>query len=93
MPDSKPTTEFFAVLAKVLLRCWVFGFMLLGIWFGVFALAGDIVHRLHGALFGLSKHELNLIFYSAMGLLKLLVLVFFFFPWLAIRLVLKSEKT
>lgn len=28
MLDSKPTTEFFAVLAKVLLRCWVFGFML-----------------------------------------------------------------
>ena len=42
MPASKSTAEIFDVLANVLLHCWVFGFMLLCIWFGVFALAGDI---------------------------------------------------
>lgn len=92
MSDSKQYTDFFSTLAKVLLRCWLFGFVLLLIWLGVILLAGDAVHRLHGGMFGLSKHELDLIFYCGMGLLKLLVLVFFFIPWLAIRLVLRSEK-
>jgi hypothetical protein len=92
MSNSKETNDFFDTLAKVLLRCWIFGFVLVSIWFGVYLLAGDLVLRLHGHWFGLSKHELDLIFYCGMGLLKLLVYVFFFFPWLAIRLVLRSRK-
>lgn len=92
MSESKQSFEFFETLAKVLLRCWVFGFVLLFIWLGVILLAGDLVHRLHGDMFGLSKHELDVIFYCGLGLLKILVLTFFFFPWLAIRLVLRGEK-
>ena len=92
MSDSRQSTEFFNMVAKVMLRCWVFGFVLLVIWLGVILLAGDFVHRLHESKFGLSKHELDLIFYCGMGLLKLLVLVFFFIPWLAIRLMLRGEK-
>lgn len=91
MFDSKQTTEYVGMLAKVL-RCWIFGFVLLLVWFGAFLLAGDMIHRLHGGMFGISGHELDLIFYSGMGLLKLLVLTFFFFPWLAIRLVTRAEK-
>lgn len=93
MADYKESTEFFNTLAKVLLRCWLFGFVTLFIWLGVILLADDFIHRLHGDMFGLSKHELDLIFYCGMGLLKLFVLVFFFFPWLAIRLVLRGEKS
>lgn len=92
MPDSKQNVEFFDLIAKILLRCWLFGFVLLFIWLGVILLAGDLVHRLHGGMFGLSKHELDVIFYCGLGLLKILVLVSFFFPWLAIRLVLRGEK-
>lgn len=93
MTDSQETTEFFNTLAKVLLRCWVFGFVVLFFWLGVILSASDLVHRLHGNMFGLSKHELELAFYCGMGLLKLLVLIFFFFPWLAIKLVLSGEKS
>lgn len=91
MSDSNQ--DFFDTIAKVLLRCWVFGFVLLLIWLGVLLLAGDRVYRLHGDQFGLSKHEFELIFYCAIALLKLLVLVFFFIPWVAIRLVLRGRKT
>jgi hypothetical protein len=92
MSDSKETNEFFDTLAKVLLRCWVLGFVLLFISVGVVLLAGDSVHRLHADMFGLSKHELELVLYCVIALLKLLVLVFFFIPWLAIRLVLRGRK-
>ena len=92
MADSEQNVELFNTLAKMLLRCWLFGFVLLLIWLGVILFASDLIHRLHGEMFGLSKHELDLIFYCGLGLLKILVLVFFFFPWLAIRLVLRGEK-
>jgi hypothetical protein len=72
----------------MLLYCWVFGFVFLLFWFGMSRLARGFIQRLHGGMFGLSAHELDVIFYCGMGLLKLLVILFFFFPWMAIRLVL-----
>lgn len=92
MSESLSTKEFFETLAKTLLRCWIFGFALLLLWTGAFLLKGEAVYRLHSEMFGLSKHELDLIFYCGIGLTKLLVLLFFFFPWLAIRLVLRTAK-
>ena len=89
---SESTIELFDTLAKVLLRCWIFGFALLLVWFGFYMLLGDVIHGLHGEMFGLSKHDLNLIHYAGMGLVKLLVFVFFLFPWLSIKLVLWKEK-
>lgn len=89
MTDS--TRDFFEAVAKVLLRCWLFGFVLLFIWLGAVLLMGDTIHNLHGPMFGITNHELDVIFYCGMGLLKLLVLVFFFIPWLAIRLVLRKS--
>jgi len=90
---SEPTqiTELFTTLAKVLLRCWIFGFLLLLLWFGMFMLAREQVYAMQGAMFELSRHELDVIFYCGMGLIKLAVLLFFLFPWLAIRLVLSRR--
>ncbi|MGI6414784.1 MAG: DUF6868 family protein [Thermoguttaceae bacterium] len=88
MPNS--THEFFEILGKILLRCWIFGFVLLFIWAAAF-LTGA-VHKLHGPLMGLSAHDLNVIHYCGMAFLKLSVILFFFFPWLAIRLVLSKAR-
>jgi hypothetical protein len=92
MTEPSPTTEFLEMLARVLVRCWMFGMLLLLLWFGVYALGSDVLYRLHGDMYGLSKHEMDMIFYSGMVLLKLCVLMFFFFPWLAIRLVLRKRN-
>ena len=89
---SDSTRDCLDTLVKVLLRCWIIGFVLLFIWLGAALLMGETIHKLHGPMFGLSKHELDVIFYCGMGLLKLCVLVFFFIPWLAIRLVLRKAK-
>ncbi len=82
----------FDTLDKVLLRCWIFGSVLLAIWFGVALLMGETIHKFHGSMFGITSHELDVIFYSIMGILKVFVSVFFFIPWLSIRLVLKKAK-
>jgi hypothetical protein len=90
MSMTTQTREFLDVLARVLLRCWLFGFALLLIWLGLLLFGGEAVYRLHSQLFGLSKHELNVIMYCWLGSFKILILTFFFFPWLAIRLVLRQ---
>ena len=92
MSNAPPPTQLLEALAKVLLRCTIFGFALLLVWFGVYMLADELVYRLHGGMFGLSKHEVDVIFYCGMVLVKLIVLLFFLAPWLAIRLVLGKTK-
>ena len=85
------THDFFDTLAKILLRCWIFGFLLLLVWFGIFMLAGDVIYRLHGSRFDLSGHDLNVIHYCGMAFVKLSVILFFLFPWAAIRLMLRNR--
>ncbi len=89
---SKQTIEWLDVVAKILLRCWIFGFLLLLIWAVFFVLAGGVIYGLHGSMFGLSPHELNLIHYSGMAFVKLVVICLFFFPWLSIKLVLRNTQ-
>ncbi len=91
MSDPK-NIDFFDMLAKVLLRCGVFGYLLLLLTFGVYMLAGETLYRLNGNLFSLSKHEFDLIIYGCIVSIKMIVLLFFLIPWLAIRLVLRKAK-
>jgi len=79
-------------VARVLLRCVVFGLVLLLFWFGAVVLAGDLVYDVHGTMFDLSSHELQVIHYCGMGLVKLVVGLFFLIPWVSIRLVLKKRR-
>jgi len=85
------TRELLDAIAKVLLRCVVFGFLLILVWFGAYSLAGDVIYSVHGKLFGITPHELNLIHYGGMAFVKLCVLLFFLFPYIAIRLVLRRK--
>lgn len=89
MLDS--TRDFFETLAKVLLRCWIFGFVLGLFSFVVFMLTGEIIDDIHGRMFGVTPHELDLIIYCGLGMLKLSVLVLFLMPWMAIKLVLRKS--
>lgn len=79
-------------LAKVLLWCFVFGFIPLLVWFGLLVLAGDWVYEIHSQWFSLTRHEFDVIHYCGSGLLKLYVFLFFFFPYIAIRLVLRKRQ-
>lgn len=89
---QESTRNVFDTLAKILLRCWIISFVLLVIWYGAALLLGEIIHKVHGPMFGITRHELDVIFYCGMGILKIFVLVFFFIPWLSMRLVLKKAQ-
>jgi hypothetical protein len=59
---------------------------LLLIWSLFFLWGLDFAHRIHGALFTLSKDTLAIVFYCGIGLFKVLALGLFFIPWLATRI-------
>ncbi len=78
------------VVSKILLRCWIFGAVILLFWWGAITLAGDLTLGIHGDMFGLTRPELNVIHYCGLMLTKLAVGLFFFIPWISIKLVLKK---
>ena len=93
MSEVTNIDDLLEVIAKILLRCWIFGFIVLLFWWGAVTLAGDLVLGVHGDMFNLTRSQLNAIHYCGMGLTKLAVSLFFFIPWVSIRLVLKKRKS
>lgn len=93
MSESKKTDELLDVIAKILLRCSIFGFILLLFWWGAITLAGDLVFGVHESMFGIPRPQLKVIHYCGMGFTKLTVGLFFIIPWVSIRLALKTRKS
>jgi len=91
MSSPQDTNDLLDAVAKVLLRCFVFGFLFLVLWFAIYILADGLLYR-QAAMFHLTPHEVDLIHYCGMGLVKGFVLVFFLFPYIAIRLVLRKRR-
>lgn len=60
---------------------------LLLVWFLMFTLNHNLVYRLHSRWFKLSENNFDLIHYCGMGLLKLLVFIFFLVPYLALLII------
>jgi hypothetical protein len=92
MTESKNGNELFDTLAKVLLRCFVLGYLLLLLWIIVYLFGGELLYgRIGGKLFGLTQHEVDVINYCGMAFVKSVVLLFFLIPYVAIRLVLRKR--
>ena len=92
MTNSTDVDDLLDAVAKILLRCWILGFVLLLFWFGAVMLAGDLVFGVHGRMFDLTFGELARIHYCGMMLTKLVVGVCFLIPWVATHMVLKQRK-
>jgi len=82
--EPNQTNDFFETLARVLLRCWILGFIVLLFWWGAITLADDLTLGVHGDMFGLTRPQFNVIHYCGILLTKLVVAVFFFIPWVSI---------
>ncbi len=74
-------------LSDFLLWCFVLNFGLLLWWFLMFTLAHDLVYRIHGKMFRISKDRFNEIHYQAMAFFKLIVFVFNLVPYLALKII------
>ncbi|OPY76267.1 MAG: hypothetical protein A4E64_01594 [Syntrophorhabdus sp. PtaU1.Bin058] len=89
--DNEECNDFFGCLAKILIRTFFLGLALLILWSLFFAFAGDLMYRVQSHWFEMTRTSFDLINYCGLGLLKITILVFFLFPYLAVRLVLQKR--
>jgi hypothetical protein len=92
MMESRAVDDLLDALAKVLVRCFLLGYALLLLWAAVYLAAGSVLYAPANRLFGLTAHEVDLVQYCGIAFVKCLVLLFFLFPYIAIRLVLRKRS-
>ena len=78
--------------AGILIRCFFLSFALLLLWFVVYLLGGDWGFRIHSKWFGLNRHDYDLLYYYGMAFVKTCAILFFLFPYLSIKLLLRKNK-
>ncbi len=93
MSDSNNINEMLEVVAQVLIRCFIMGVVVLFIWWGALQLIGDLAYTVHSNIVPISREQFEVIHYSGMLLTKAAIFILYFFPYLAIRLVIgKQDK-
>ena len=90
MIDFNQTDELLDTISKILLRSFVLGFLFLLLWAACYVLIPGPIYA-QGKWFGLSPHEMDVIHYCGMAFVKMCVLMFFLFPYISIRLVLRGK--
>jgi len=90
--NMKTVDEVLEVTAQVLIRCTIMGVIVLLIWWGALEFCGDLVYNVHSRIFPISRQQFDLIHYVGTLMTKAAVSLLFFFPYIAIRLVIKKRK-
>jgi Family of unknown function (DUF6868) len=88
----KTIDEVIEVTAQVLIRCTAIGIIVLLIWWGALELFGDLAYNVHSRTAPMSRAQFDIIHYVGMLLTKSAVSLFFFIPYIAIRLVIRKRK-
>ncbi len=78
-------------IASVLLCCLILSLAFLLLWFVSYVLAGDWTYGISARWFELSRHEFTLVNYWGIAITKIAAIVFFLFPYLSIKFVLRKK--
>lgn len=78
-------------LSFVVGTCFLFSFLLLLFWFIFYLVGGDWGYKVHSTWFELSRHDYDVLNYFGMAFVKMCAILFFLFPYLAIRLLLRRQ--
>jgi hypothetical protein len=92
MENNERNDVFLPILAKILLRSFLFGLALLLLWFLLYLIAPGWMFEMNAKWFNINKRDFELINYFGMGFVKVSILFFFFIPYLAIRSMLRKRR-
>lgn len=93
MNESTDLKNRLEVTAKILIRCFILNFALVLFWFFFFLIgSSQWGYELHSKIFDITRHEFALINYCGIAFVKSCNIIFFLFPYVAIRLVLKLKQ-
>ena len=67
--------------------CTIINASLLFLWTIVFSLAPDLVYRMQTHWFPISRENFNVVFYSFLGLFKIIFLIFNAAPYIALLII------
>ena len=76
-----------ATVRAFLMWCTIINGGLLLLSFLIFALAGDVVYRVHSRWYPMPRETFNVVIYSFIGLFKIVVILFNLVPYLALVIV------
>jgi len=79
------------VISKILIRCVLMNVGVILLWWCFFMISRG--HGLQTLIFNLTPHEVTLITYCGIAFAKLCNIMFFLFPYVAIKWVLKVRKS
>ena len=92
MGTMNTVDEVLEVAAQILVRCTVMGVVVLLFWWGVLQCAGELAYNAHAQLAPMTQEQFQTIHYVGMLTMKGAVALLFFFPYVAIRMVIKKRK-
>jgi hypothetical protein len=89
---SESTIGALDVVASILIRCFVVTVGAMVFTWIVWLILGDVVYDVHSQLYEVTKTEFDLYFLYTMTIVKGLNLLFFLFPFLAIKWYLWDQR-
>jgi len=91
--DKDEQNNLLDAMAGIFVRCFFLSVGILLFWFVFYLLAGNWAYSVHSKWFELSRHDFDLMSYYGMAFIKLCAFLFFLFPYLAIKLVLRKNHS
>jgi len=92
MANAGDIDEILQVTGQVLLRCLIIGISVLLLWWVALLFAGDLAYKIHSsAVVSVSREQFDVIHYTGLLMTKAVISILFFFPYIAIRLVLRKR--
>jgi len=92
MNESSSFKSGLEILSRILIRCFVLGAVFITLWFIFFLVGGELGYTMHAKWFQISRHEYDLLNYYGMAFVKGCNFLFFLFPYIAIRMVLRRKR-
>jgi hypothetical protein len=92
MQNTERNDIFLQTLATILIRSFLIGLAFLLLWFLLYLIAPGWMFEMNAKWFDIGKRDFDLINYYGIGFVKISILLFFFFPYLAIRSMLRRKE-
>ncbi len=93
MENAERNDIFLQTLATILIRSFLIGLAFLLFWFLLYLIVPGWMFETNAKWFNIGKRDFDLINYFGMAFVKISILLFFFFPYLAIRSILRRKET
>lgn len=83
--------DWMETIAKILIRSFILGYVLLLIWVGFYLFGSEICFRITTKIFAITRSQFDLMNYYGIVFVKVCVFLFFLIPYISIRLVLAKH--